>query len=122
MEHCDNNTNQNANGQSPDSISQCSRPGLAVLFKGGNMYEIAEFINCKAKYSTAIQQVNFPIYKGKPNPVHGKFYFVGSIPAECYDEEKGKSKKYDTEQDAIDAAVTAGADRIQRCDCSFVEL
>ena len=32
MEHCDNNTNQNTNSQSPDSISQCSCPGLAVLF------------------------------------------------------------------------------------------
>ena len=37
MEHCDNKTNQNTNGQSPDSISQCSCPGLAVLFKGDKM-------------------------------------------------------------------------------------
>ena len=37
MEHCDNNTIQNTNGQSPDSISQCSCPGLAVLFKGDKM-------------------------------------------------------------------------------------
>ena len=37
MEHCENNTNQNTDGQSPDSISQCSCPGLAVLFKGGTM-------------------------------------------------------------------------------------
>ena len=86
------------------------------------MYEIAEFINRKAKYSTAIQQINFPFYKGLPNPVHGKFYFVGSIPADCYDEEKKMSKKYDTEQDAIDAAIAAGADRIQRCNCTFVEM
>jgi len=45
MEHCDNNTNQNTNGQSPDSISQCSRPGLAVLLKGGNMKTLADAEN-----------------------------------------------------------------------------
>ncbi len=72
-------------------------------------------------FSTAIQRINFPIHKGKPNPAHGKFYFVGSIPAGCYDFEKEASKKYDTEEDAIAAAKAAGATRIQRCDCSFVE-
>ncbi len=33
------------------------------------------------KFSTAIQQVNYPMHKGLPNPAHGKFFFVGSIPA-----------------------------------------
>ena len=43
MEHCDNKTNQNTNGQSPDSISQCSRPGLAVYFKGDKMFRITQY-------------------------------------------------------------------------------
>lgn len=66
--------------------------------------------------------INMPIYKGQPNPCHGKYFFVGSIPAACYDQEKRSSLKYDTEQDAINAAIAAGATRIQRCDCSFVEI
>ena len=74
--------------------------------------------------STAIQQVNYPIHKGAPNPMHGKFIFVGLIPAPCYDQTrnngKGGSKFYDSEQQAIDAARAAGATRIQRADCSFV--
>jgi len=69
------------------------------------------------KFSTAIQQVNYPIHKGQPNPAHGKFFFVGSIPAACYDSERGGSKFYATEQDAIDAAIAAGAERIQGVDC-----
>ena len=73
-----------------------------------------------SKFPTCIQQVNYPIHLGKPNPAHGKFYFVGSIPAACYDFEKRTSKKYDTEQKATDAAIAAGADRIQGVDCRFI--
>lgn len=72
------------------------------------------------KFSTAIQRINYPTHKGKPNPSHGKYYFVGSIPSVCYDFETGRSKKYDTEEQAIAAAIVAGATRIQRVDCSFV--
>lgn len=78
--------------------------------------------------STGIQQVNYPIHKGLPNPKHGKFFFVGSIPENCYDAEynngpfspKGKSRFYDTQEEAIAAAKAGGAKRIQRTDCSFV--
>ena len=86
------------------------------------MYEITKFLRQKHSYPTAIHQVNFPLYHGRPNPVHGKFYLVGSIPIDCYDSEKKHSKYYDTEQDAIDAAIIAGAVRIQRCDCSVVQI
>lgn len=70
------------------------------------------------QFPTAIMQINYPTHKGQPNPAHGKFFFVGRIPGACV--EDGKSKKYDTEQDAIDAAIAGGATRIQRVDCSFV--
>ena len=71
----------------------------------------------RGNFSTAIQQVNYPIHKGQPNPKHGMFFFVGSIPAACYDSERGGSMFYATEQDAIDAAIAAGAERIQGVDC-----
>jgi hypothetical protein len=78
-----------------------------------------------AKMSTAIQRINHPTHKGAPNPAHGKFFFVGSIPAACYDlarnEGRGGSKLYDTEASAIQAAIEAGADRIQGVDCKFVK-
>jgi len=94
------------------------------------MSELAHAMTMLAgKFSTAIQQVNYPIHKGQPNPKHGMFFFVGSIPANCYDAEhdngpfspKGKSKFYATLDEAIAAAKAGGADRIQRPDCSFVE-
>ena len=84
------------------------------------MYEIGEFIRRPRRYTTAIQQVNYPVHKGKPNPFHRKFFFVGAIPADCYNYEKRQSKFYDSEQKAINAAIEAGATDIQRCDCSFV--
>lgn len=71
-------------------------------------------LNCK--FPTAIQKVNHPIHKGQPNPVHGKFYFVGSVPVACH------KVYYDTEAEAIQAAIDNGATRIQRNDCSFVTL
>lgn len=74
----------------------------------------------QGNYPTCVQRINYPIHQGAPNPAHGKYFFVGSIPASCYDHEKGRSKKYDTEADAIAAAQAAGAERIQRCDCTFV--
>ena len=74
-----------------------------------------------AEMPTCVQgPINFPIYKGLPNPSHGKYYFVGRIPGACYDHAKRTSKKYDTEQDAIDAAIVAGATRIQDTQCKFV--
>jgi len=72
-------------------------------------------------FPAAIQQIDYPIHKGAPNPAHGKYYFVGRIPGACYDLEKKRSRHYDTEADAIAAAQAAGATRIQRVDCSFVE-
>lgn len=71
-----------------------------------------------AKFPTCVQRVNYPVHQGRPNPAHGKFFFVGSVPGACM--ENGRSKHYDTEEDAIAAAQAAGAERIQRCDCSFV--
>jgi hypothetical protein len=73
------------------------------------------------KFPTCIQQINYPIHKGQPNPAHGMFIFVGSIPADCYDFERDASKRYQTEQDAIDAAIAAGADRIQGADCRWIK-
>jgi hypothetical protein len=73
-----------------------------------------------AKFPTVIMQVNYPIHKGKPNPAHGLFFFVGSIPAACYNHEEKHSYYYQTEQDAIDAAIAAGAERIQGVDCRRV--
>jgi GH43 family beta-xylosidase len=75
---------------------------LAVLQRGG--------------FSTAIQRIDYPIHKGAPNPYHGMYYFVGSVPAACID------IKYATQEEAIAAAIAAGATRIQRADCSFVVL
>jgi hypothetical protein len=74
----------------------------------------------RGNFSTCVQRIDYPIHRGAPNPAHGKFYFVGSIPVECTHE--GKSKHYDTEADAIASAIAAGAKRIQRVDCSFVDL
>lgn len=80
------------------------------------------------RYSTAIQQINYPVHQGRPNPIHGKFMFVGSIPAACWNAEKnngpfspkGGSKYYDTEAAAILAAADAGAEYIQGADCRRV--
>ena len=73
-----------------------------------------------AKLPTCVQQVNYPIHKGQPNPWHGKFYLVGTIPGACYDVEHNHSQYYDTEQEAIDAARKGGAERIQDTKCRFV--
>jgi hypothetical protein len=75
-----------------------------------------------AKFPTAIQRIDYPIHQGKANPWHGMFYFAGSVPAACIDSETGRSLKYATEDDAIAAARAAGATRIQRADCSFVQV
>ena len=40
MNTAKNKTIQNTNGQSPDSISQCSCPGLAVFMRGETMNDI----------------------------------------------------------------------------------
>lgn len=74
-----------------------------------------------AKFSTVILQVDHPIHKGQPNPSHGRFFFAGSIPANCYNEDTGRSKTYATQDEAIAAAKAGGAERIQRTDCSFVD-
>ena len=73
------------------------------------------------KFSTCIQQINYPIHKGQPNPAHGKFMFVGSIPGACINPETGRSKHYTTEQDAADAAFAAGITRVQGVDCRWIE-
>lgn len=78
------------------------------------------------RYSTAVQQINNPIYQGKPNPADGKFYFVGSIPVSCYDQARnggrGGSKLYDTEDAAIRAAIDGGATYIQGADCRKIDI
>jgi hypothetical protein len=77
-------------------------------------------------FSTALRQINYPMHKGQPNPAHGKFHFVGTIPANCWDETRnggrGGAVCFDTEDEAIAAAIAGGATRIQRCDCSFVDI
>lgn len=77
-----------------------------------------------AQFSTAVQQINYPFHDGRPNDAHGKFFFVGSIPADCYDESRnggrGGSRIYDTEDLAIRAAIAGGATRIQGADCRFI--
>lgn len=108
-------------------------PGMALL-KHHQEWEIqmgelaAAMKMLQGGFSTAIQQVNYPVHQGKPNPKHGMFFFVGSIPANCYEPEhdngpfspKGMSKFYATLDEAIAAAKAGGATRIQRPDCSFV--
>ena len=87
--------------------------------------EMAVFFSART-YSTAIQRVNYPIHKGAPNPAHGKYFFVGSIPANCYDTTRnggaGGSKFYDTQDDAIEQAIAGGATHIQRTDCTRVDI
>lgn len=94
----------------PKVQSELSR--AAALLKGG--------------FTTAVQQVNYPVHQGKPNPRHGQFFFVGSVPAECCRvDARGHligSEFYPTEEAAIRAAVAAGVERIQRCDRSFVNV
>jgi hypothetical protein len=76
-----------------------------------------------AKLSTCVQRVDYPMHKGAPNPAHGKFFFVGHIPAECYDvtrnNGRGGSRFYDTEEQAISAAFAAGVESVQRTDYTF---
>ncbi len=79
---------------------------------------VSQFLS--SKFSTAIMKINYPEHKGKPNPYHGKYHFVGRIPGTCYDHDRQMSKAYDTEQLAIDAAIAGGATDIQGEDCKFV--
>ncbi len=65
---------------------------------------------------TVIRRIDYPMHKGQPNPSHGKYHFVGSVPVAFSD------TRFDTEQDAITAAISAGCTRIQRWDCSFVDV
>ena len=74
-----------------------------------------------AEMPTCIQRIKNP-----GTPYDGLYFMVGRIPYDCTKESGGllpgrKSKHYQTEQEAIDAAIAAGATRIQRADCSFVE-
>ena len=72
------------------------------------------------RYATAVQQINYPEHNGRANPWHGMFFFVGSVPAACCDEQGG-SKIYPTEDAAIRAAIAAGAVRIQGADCRLID-
>ena len=31
-------------------------------------------------FPTCIRRIDYPIHKGQPNPSHGKYHFVGSVP------------------------------------------
>ena len=81
--------------------------------------ETALFMS-RQRYSTAVQRINYPMHQGRPNPSHGKFFFVGSIPADCYDQDAQRSRHYDTEEQAIRAAIKAGAEVIQGADCRAI--
>lgn len=76
------------------------------------------------RFSSAVQQINYPIHRGAPNPAHGKFFIVGSIPAACWDparnDGRGGSCLYDSESDAIAALQAAGAECIQGADCRVI--
>jgi hypothetical protein len=85
-------------------------------------FKFAPVIAARSSFPTCVQQINNPVYQGRPNPAHGKFFFVGSIPSACYDHENRRSLKYDTEDEAITAAIKGGADRIQRTDYTFVDI
>jgi hypothetical protein len=69
------------------------------------------------KYPTVIQKINCPTFRGQPNPEHERFYFAGSIPLACWDASREGSSHYDTEQEAIDAALAAGVTHLQGVDC-----
>jgi hypothetical protein len=90
-----------------------------MMTRKSELGTVAQLLN--SRFPTCVMQVNYPIHKGQPNPRHGKFFFVGSIPAGCYDFERNGSKFYDSEAEAIAAADAAGAERIQGVDCRFVK-
>lgn len=90
--------------------------------KGDEMNALVQALNSAAKFSTAIRKIDYPIHQGKPNPSHGKFHFVGSIPESCMCPLRRRSKLYDSEQQAIDDAIAGGATTIQRVDCSKVVI
>ena len=83
-------------------------------------------MNAQQRYSTAVQQINYPVHNGRPNPAHGKFFFVGSIPAGCYDQARnnglGGSKLYETEDAAIRDAIANGAAYVQGADCRKIDI
>lgn len=76
------------------------------------------------RFSSAVQQINHPIHQGRPNPAHGMFFIVGSIPEACYDQSRnngrGGSVLYPSEQAAIEALQAAGAPCIQGVDCRVI--
>jgi hypothetical protein len=76
------------------------------------------------RFSSAVQQINHPVHQGRPNPAHGMFFIVGSIPDACYDESRnggrGGSMLYPSEQAAIEALQAAGAPVIQGVDCRVI--
>lgn len=88
---------------------------MSELAQAGQMF------SGSSNYPTCVLQINYPVHQGRPNPSHGKFFFAGSIPAACYDFDNQRSRIYDTEQQAIDAAIAAGAERIQNVKCEFVK-
>lgn len=70
-------------------------------------------------YSTAIQKIDYPIHQGKPNPVHGWYFLVGSIPASLYDHDRRGSMRWPTLGEAMAAVESAGVERYQLPDCSW---
>ena len=85
------------------------------------MNELAQVIS--AKFSTAIQRINYPIHRGQPNPAHGKYFIVGSIPAACYDQSRndghGGSMLFGSEAECAAAIEAAGVERYQLCNCAW---
>lgn len=99
-----------------------------VFFLSCSKKPTMSMLHTAQKFATAIQQVNYPMHKGQPNPMHGKFFVVGSIPETCWDPDKdngpfspkGGSRFFDTEAQAIEAARAGGATYIQGVDCRRV--
>jgi hypothetical protein len=76
----------------------------------------------QAPLPTCVQgPINYPVHRGQPNPRHGWYYLAGSIPAACYDQESQHSHYYQTEQEAVDAVLAAGATHVQGADCRKVK-
>jgi hypothetical protein len=70
-------------------------------------------------YSTAIQQIDHPTNNGSPNPYHGQFFVVGSVPVNCLDQ--GGKRIFPTIESAESALREAGIKRYQMPDCTWKE-
>ncbi len=83
------------------------------LLPGTRMNDFALSARLFGKLSTAIQQIDYPVSCGKPNPFHGHFFLVGSVPVTLH------KQTWPTLPEVEAALVSAGVTRWQRPDCTF---